>query len=52
MIKVGWNSHDEFSSVYVFDESCSFHRLKFLITVIKVNKNCAKNCFYEKKHTP
>jgi hypothetical protein len=28
----GWNSHDKFSSVFVINESCSFHKNTFKIT--------------------
>ena len=34
MIKVGWNSHDEFSSVSEFCESCSFHNYSRLFVVV------------------
>ncbi len=41
---VGWNSHDEVSSVFVFNESCSFNWLA--IFQLKYDALCMKSFDY------
>lgn len=43
MIKVGWKSHDEFISVFMFNESCSFH-ISCLLLKLKESRSVVESC--------